>query len=71
MTTGFDAPNTDVVVIARPTSSPVLYNQMIGRGIRGPNVGGNKVCVLVDVIDNIIGMPNESYTFSMYRSFYS
>lgn len=71
LTTGFDAPNTDVVVIARPTSSPVLYNQMIGRGIRGPNVGGNKVCVLVDVIDNIIGMPNESYTFSMYRSFYS
>lgn len=71
LTTGFDAPNTDVVVIARPTSSPVLYNQMIGRGIRGPKVRGNSVCILVDVIDNIVGMPNESYTFSMFREYYS
>lgn len=71
LTTGFDAPNTDVVVIARPTSSPVLYNQMIGRGIRGPKVGGNSECILVDVVDNIIGLPDESRTFSMYKSYYN
>lgn len=70
LTTGFDAPNTDVVVIARPTSSPVLYNQMIGRGIRGPKVGGNKECILVDVEDNIVGLPDESKTFSMYKTYY-
>ena len=31
LTTGFDAPNTSAVVIARPTRSLVLYSQMVGR----------------------------------------
>jgi DNA repair protein RadD len=34
LTTGFDAPNTDCVVLLRPTNSPGLYYQMIGRGFR-------------------------------------
>jgi superfamily II DNA or RNA helicase len=50
---GFDAPNIDCVFIARPTKSPVLYSQMIGRGLRGPSVGGTHSMLLVDVIDNI------------------
>lgn len=33
-TEGFDAPNTSVVAIARPTKSESLYLQMIGRGTR-------------------------------------
>jgi superfamily II DNA or RNA helicase len=45
---------TDVVFIARPTKSIVLYSQMIGRGLRGPSVGGTAVCRVVDVIDNIV-----------------
>ena len=67
LTTGFDAPNTNVIFIARHTNSPVLYNQMIGRGIRGTRVGGNKECIIVDVEDNIIGMPNERSSFTMFR----
>ena len=35
-TEGFDAPNTAVVAIARPTKSPSLYLQMIGRATRPP-----------------------------------
>lgn len=31
---GFDHPSIKSVVIARPTRSPVLYKQMIGRGLR-------------------------------------
>jgi superfamily II DNA or RNA helicase len=54
LTTGFDAPATDVVFIARPTKSIVLYSQMVGRGLRGPAVGGTPVCRLIDVIDNIV-----------------
>lgn len=50
---GFDAPNIDCIFIARPTKSPVLYSQMIGRGLRGPSVGGTQTMLLVDVIDNI------------------
>jgi hypothetical protein len=33
-TTGFDAPNVDVVVMMRPTMSAGLYCQMTGRGLR-------------------------------------
>ncbi|MBI2567467.1 MAG: hypothetical protein HYV63_10585 [Candidatus Schekmanbacteria bacterium] len=44
LTTGFDAPCTNVVVIARPTFSPGLYQQMIGRGLRGPRNGASAEC---------------------------
>ena len=34
LTTGFDAPITDMLVFLRPTQSPGLYVQMCGRGMR-------------------------------------
>jgi DNA repair protein RadD len=34
LTTGFDAPVTDCLIIARPTISPVLHVQIMGRGMR-------------------------------------
>ena len=34
LTTGFDAPNIDCVAMVRPTLSPGLYYQMVGRGFR-------------------------------------
>lgn len=34
LTTGFDFPELDCIVLARPTQSVALYYQMIGRGIR-------------------------------------
>ena len=53
LTTGFDAPRVRAVVIGRPTASPVLYEQMIGRGMRGPRFGGTTECLVVDIEDNI------------------
>ena len=53
LTTGFDAPLVRCVVVARPTASPILYEQMIGRGMRGPEFGGTKECLVIDVDDNI------------------
>jgi len=53
LTTGFDAPRVRAVVVARPTTSPVLYEQMIGRGLRGPRFGGTDECLVIDVLDNI------------------
>lgn len=53
-TAGFDVPKIDAVVIARPTTSVVLYGQMIGRGMRGPTMGGTAEFTLVDVVDDII-----------------
>lgn len=45
LTEGFDAPNAEVCVIARPTKSPVLYRQMVGRVLR-PYPGKQKALVL-------------------------
>ncbi len=42
LTTGFDAPKTECIVLCRPTQSPVLYEQIIGRGLRGPRFGGTR-----------------------------
>jgi superfamily II DNA or RNA helicase len=52
LSTGFDAPEIQTLVIARPTTSLILYSQMIGRGLRGPKVGGNKEVTVIDVKDN-------------------
>ncbi len=53
LTTGFDAPRVRALVVARPTASMVLYQQMIGRGLRGPVFGGTEECLIIDVADNL------------------
>ncbi|MEJ0086416.1 MAG: DEAD/DEAH box helicase [Pseudomonadota bacterium] len=52
LTTGFDAPKVTHVIMARPTVSQVLYEQMVGRGLRGPRFGGTATCQIVDLEDN-------------------
>jgi hypothetical protein len=48
LTEGFDCPDVDCVVIARPTTSRALYQQMTGRGLRiSP---GKQDCLLLDVV---------------------
>jgi superfamily II DNA or RNA helicase len=54
LTTGFDAPRVRAVVIGRPTASRVLYEQMIGRGMRGPSFGGTDECLVIDLDDNLV-----------------
>ncbi len=71
LTTGFDAPNTNVVVIARPTKSAVLYSQMIGRGLRGPKMGGTENCLIVDVKDNVIDYPTLEQQFVYFDKYYN
>jgi DNA repair protein RadD len=51
LTTGFDAPKADVVCITRPTTSAALYEQLVGRGLRGPRNGGTEECLVLDVQD--------------------
>lgn len=53
LTTGFDAPRTDMVLIARQVFSPVRYMQMVGRGLRGEKNGGTASCRIVTVIVNL------------------
>ncbi len=50
VTTGFDAPNIDMIVLARPTKSPVLHVQMCGRGLRV--APGKDHCLVLDFAGN-------------------
>jgi len=59
LTTGFDVPDTDCAVIARPTKSQNLYKQMVGRVLR--TAKKKKYATLLDcgnVVENL-GMPLE------------
>lgn len=61
---GWDCPETEVLFMARPTMSKVLYTQQLGRGMR---LAEGKECLLVfDFVDNAsqYNMP-----YSMHRLF--
>jgi len=51
LTTGFDAPNVDCVALLRPTASPGLYYQMVGRGLR--LCPGKENCLILDFGGNM------------------
>lgn len=46
LTTGFDAPNVDCLLVLRPTMSPGLWVQMAGRGMR--TCPGKTDCLVLD-----------------------
>lgn len=50
LTTGFDFPGIDMIVMLRPTSSPGLWVQMLGRGTR-PCLGKEN-CLVLDFAGN-------------------
>ena len=49
LTEGFDDPSVQCVLMARPTTSPLVYTQCIGRGLRP--APGKTGCAVIDVID--------------------
>ena len=51
LTTGFNSPAMDLLVMLRPTKSTGLYVQMIGRGMR--NAPGKENCLIMDFAGNI------------------
>lgn len=71
LSTGFDVPQVDVIFIARPTASVVLYSQMLGRGLRGPAIGGTDSCKVVDVIDNIEDYSDAERVYEFFDDFWS
>ena len=52
LTTGFDAPGTDLVAALRPTQSPGLWVQMLGRGMRIAE--GKEDCLVLDFAGNTL-----------------
>ncbi len=71
LTTGFDAPRTNVAVIARPTRSVVLYSQMVGRAARGWRAGGNKSCRVITVVDDLPGFRSIAESFTHWNDIWT
>lgn len=51
LSTGFDFPDVDGLVMLRPTMSPGLYIQQAGRGLRPKSFGGD--CLVLDFAGNV------------------
>ena len=72
LTAGFDAPRTRCVIIARPTTSLVLYSQMAGRAMRGPRAGGNRMAEIMTVADtNLPGFGSVTEAFTNWEALWS
>jgi len=57
-------------VVARPTSSVVLYSQIIGRGLRGPKMGGAETCNLIDIKDNFLNFGGVEDVYSFFEDYW-
>ena len=49
LTEGFDDPTIECLLMARPTTSPLVYNQCLGRGLRPHS--GKHFCTVIDIVD--------------------
>jgi superfamily II DNA or RNA helicase len=49
LTEGFDDPSIQCVLLVRPTTSPLVYNQCLGRGLRP--AAEKTHCTVIDIID--------------------
>jgi superfamily II DNA or RNA helicase len=71
LTTGFDAPQTNVAVIARPTESLVMYLQMIGRALRGNSDQTPKTANIYTVLDEISEFNNVNLAFKHWNKMWN
>lgn len=65
LTTGFDKPDLDCVILLRPTRSPILYNQMLGRLSR--TAPGKEKGTVIDLTDTCKAM-GRIETFELYQN---
>ncbi len=52
LTEGFDDPTVACILMARPTTSPLVYTQCIGRGLR--TAPGKNACTVIDIVDRSV-----------------
>ena len=64
---GFDVPNMQAVILARPTKSLTLYIQQALRPLRPDPNNPNKVAVIIDHVQNYLihGLPNMQHDWSL------
>lgn len=69
LTTGFDAPNVDALIITRPTSSVITYSQILGRALRGPMNGGHDTNYIYNIDTPFYG--DEIDAYKHFESYWS
>ena len=69
LTTGFDVPGTNIIVITRPTSSLVTFSQIVGRALRGPKVGGAEYSKIYNCQDWEIGN-DEKHIYEFFSDYW-
>lgn len=70
LTEGFDVPNVKTVLLTRPTKSPIMMNQMIGRGLRGNKLNGTNTSYIVSFLDESLGIiPTPEELFKLNNPF--
>lgn len=64
---GFDLPAIEVVIMARPTASIVVYLQQIGRALR--LMAGKRYGLIIDMVSNLKrhGFPDKAHAWSLDR----
>ena len=64
---GFDVPNMQAVILARPTKSLTLYIQQAMRPMRPDPNDPNKVAIIIDHVQNYLrfGLPNTAHAWSL------
>ena len=65
LTEGVDVPNVKTVFLTRPTGSEILFRQMVGRALRGPDAGGTTDAYLVSFEDHWATYSNWEHPFDL------
>ena len=68
LATGYDCPAIRHVILATRVSSPILFEQIVGRASRGPRVGGHARSTVWQFDDHLAahGLPQSYYRYSDY-----
>ena len=62
---GFDVPNMDAVILARPTKSLTLHIQQSMRPMRPDKNNPNKKAIILDCVDRNLGLPDDARKWSL------
>ena len=68
LATGYDCPAVSDVLILSRISSPILFEQMVGRAARGPKTGGSRIATIWDY-DNHLDLHGRPRSYYRYRDY--
>lgn len=69
LATGYDCPSVSDVLILGTIGSPILFEQIVGRGARGPKTGGFRTARIWQFTDHLElhGLPRSYYRYELWE----